>query len=249
MVSRDEFPAPVDRGTGELNHMLAVIIGAGRVGMDLIELLLPEGYDISVIEVDRTRADEMSEKFDILVIHGDATDLAILRDAMIESADVLIAVTGDDNVNLVASQLTQKVFKVKKIIARVNNPRNEAIFTQLGINNTVSTTRSSAMFIKNEIGDIKTVFAGGNLVGLQVTVSKGSFVSDKQVMEIDFPRDCLVMTIDRRGEGTVLPEGRTRFLPQDRVTLLIHKDREREVKELFLEKGKLSKIKNFLAKK
>ena len=232
--------------------MLVIIVGAGRVGIDLIEILLSDGYDISVIEKDRNRASELSEKFDILVIQGDATDLDILRDAHVESADIFVAVTGDDNVNLVASQLAQKVFKVKKIIARVNNPRNEVIFSQLGITNTVSTTRASAIFIKNEIGDIKTVLAvaGGKAQVLEVNVTEESSVLNKKIMEAGLPSGCSVVTILRAGEGVIIPDGKTVFRKGDVVTLLVHKDRMREVRHLFLEKnGGLSKIKNILSKK
>lgn len=231
--------------------MLAIIVGAGRVGMDLIQLLLPEGYDISVIEQDRSRAAEMSEKFDILVIHGDATDLDILRDAHVESADIFIAVTGDDNANLVSSQLAKKVFKIRKIVARVNNPRNEAIFSQLGITNTVSTTRASAMFIKNEIGDIKTVLsvAGGKAHVLEVSVSEESQVYGKMILEAKLPPNCNIVTILRAGEGNIIPDGKTVFQIGDVVTLLAHKDRLKEVRQLFLEKSSgLSRISRLLKK-
>jgi len=232
--------------------MLAVIVGAGRVGMDLIELLLPEGYDISVIELDKSRAGEMSEKFDILVIQGDATSLDILRDSHIESADIFVAVTGDDNANLVSSQLAKKVFKVRRIIARVNNPRNENIFSQLGITNTVSTTRASAMFIKNEISDIKTVLsvAGGKAHVLEVNVTKESFVLNKKIMEAKIPSGCSVVTVLRAGEGNIIPDGKTIFEEGDVVTLLVHKDRLKEVRHLFLGKnGGFSKIMQLLSKK
>lgn len=232
--------------------MLVVIVGAGRVGMDLIELLLPEAYDISVIEVDRNRADELSEKFDILVIQGDATDLDILRDAHIESANIFVAVTGDDNTNLVSCQLAKKVFKTRKIIARVNNPKNENIFSQLGITNTVSTTRASAMFIKNEISDIKTVLsvAGGKAHVLEVNVTEESSVARKKLMEAKLPSGCTVVTILRAGEGNIIPDGKTVFERGDVVTLFVHKDRLKEVRQLFVEKnGGLSRIMNLLSKK
>jgi len=232
--------------------MLAVIVGAGRVGMDLIELLLPEAYDISVIEIGRSRADELSEKFDILVIHGDATDLDILRDAHIESADIFVAVTGDDNANLVSCQLAKKVFNVRKIIARVNNPRNENVFTQLGIMNTVSTTRASAMFIKNEISDITTVLslAGGKAHVLKVNVIEESSVAGKKIMESKLPSGCSVVTIQRAGEGNVIPDGRTVFGVGDVVTLLVHKDRLKEVRQLFTGKSAgISRIMHLLSRK
>ena len=125
--------------------MYVVIVGGGRVGRDIAELLLPEGHDVVILDTDEETCNLLTREYDALVIKGDGTDIEYLKEAGVNKADALLAVTGDDKVNLIVCQLAQKLFNVPKVVGRINDPKNEAVFSTLDIKNTVSTTRASAL--------------------------------------------------------------------------------------------------------
>lgn len=219
--------------------MYVVIIGGGRVGRDLARLLLPEGHDVVLMEKDEQLAEDLSKEFDALIIRGDGTDLEYLKDAGLNKADVLVAVTGDDNVNVIASQLAQRIFQVPTVIARVNEPKNEGVFTNLGIENTISTTRASAMQIKNSIGDTRTIMSlGGREAQLmELEVKQESKIAHKRLKDAGLPKGVIVVDL-MRGENSKIPDGNTQFKPGDIVTVIARKNTVKQVKKLFEKKKK-----------
>lgn len=217
--------------------MYIVVIGGGRVGKDLTTLLLPEGHDVVMIEKDERRAAELSKEFDALIIEGDGTDREYLRDAGLNKADALISVTGDDKTNMIACQLAEKIFKVPTVIGRVNNPKNEGVFTQLGVETTVSTTRASSMQIKNKIGDSRTILTVGKKDAqlLEFEVTQESPVCHKRVKNAGFPKGVIIVNIMREGES-IIPEGNTQIKPDDLVTLIAREGTVQQVKKMFEKK-------------
>ena len=113
--------------------MYAIVIGGGKVGYYLSRDLLERGDEVTLVEKDGGRADWLESQLGSIVMRGDGDEMAFLRSTGIERADAVLAVTGDDEDNLVALQLAKKEFKVPLTIARVNNPANVDIFKSLGV--------------------------------------------------------------------------------------------------------------------
>ena len=120
--------------------MYAIIIGGGKVGYFLSRDLLDRGDEVTLVEKDQTRAEWLESQLGSIVMRGDGDEMAFLSTTGIERADAVLAVTGDDEDNLVALQLAKKHFNVPLTIARVNNPANVDIFKALGIDEAVSAT-------------------------------------------------------------------------------------------------------------
>src|SRR5688572_6028730 len=110
---------------GRTPTMYLIVAGGGKVGYYLTKTLVNEGYEVLLIEKDQRKVDIYSERFGGVVIRGDACEAAVLADAGASRANVVIAVTGDDEDNLVICQMAKRKFNVPRTIARVNNPKNE----------------------------------------------------------------------------------------------------------------------------
>lgn len=120
--------------------MYAIVIGGGRVGYYLARDLLERGEEVTLIEKDSARAEWLAGQLGSIVMRGDGDEMAFLSTTGMERSDVVLAVTGDDEDNLVALQLAKKRFKVPLTIARVNNPANVEIFKKLGVDEAISAT-------------------------------------------------------------------------------------------------------------
>ena len=120
--------------------MYVVIIGGGKVGYYLARDLLDRGDEVTLVEKDSSRADWLESQLGSIVMKGDGDEMAFLRTTGVERADAVLAVTGDDEDNLIALQLAKKHFNVPKTIARVNNPANVSIFKTLGVDEAISAT-------------------------------------------------------------------------------------------------------------
>ena len=120
--------------------MYVIVIGGGRVGYQLARHLLDRGEEVTLIEKDGRRAEWLEGQLGSIVMTGDGDEMAFLETTGIERADVVMAVSGDDEDNLIALQLAKKRFKVPLTIARVNNPANVEIFKTLGVDEAISAT-------------------------------------------------------------------------------------------------------------
>ncbi len=223
--------------------MYVVIVGGGRVGKDLAKLLLPEGHDVVLMEKDSDLAEQLSKEFDALIIEGDGTELDYMKDAGLNRADVLVAVTGDDKSNLIMCQLADRIFKVPKVVGRVNNPKNEAVFTRLGVENTVSTTRASAMQIKNTISETKTLLTVGDKEAqlLEFDVKQESPIANKKVKNAGLPKGVIIVDIIREG-NSIIPDGNTVLKPADTVTAIARTRVVKQVKKLFEKKKRFGLV-------
>src|SRR5881409_1449210 len=131
--------------------MYIIVVGGGKVGYYLTKTLVNEGYEVLLIDKNPKKAAIYAERFGSVVLEGDGAESTTLEAAGISRADVVIAVTGDDEDNLVICQTAKKRFDVPRTIARVNNPKNEEIFKKLGIDVTVSATNLILNVIEQEI--------------------------------------------------------------------------------------------------
>ena len=120
--------------------MYVIVVGGGTVGYYMSRDLLERGHEVTLIEKDSRRADWLETQLGSIVMRGDGCEVKFLSQTGIERADAIVAVTADDEDNLIALQMAKKHFKVKKTIARVNNPTNVEIFKMLGVDDAVSAT-------------------------------------------------------------------------------------------------------------
>src|SRR5437763_787661 len=131
--------------------MYIIVVGGGKVGFYLARELVSEGHEILVIEQDRTKCDRIADELGDITLCGDGCEAAVLENAGTGRADMLIAVTGGDEDNLVSCQVAKNKFNVPRTIARINNPKNELIFKKLGIDMTVSATQAVLARIEQEL--------------------------------------------------------------------------------------------------
>jgi len=216
--------------------MNIVIIGGGKVGYYLAKTLLSFHHKVSIIELKRDTCEKLADELNIPVFHGDATKIDILKNAETSKADIVIAVTGQDEENLLACQLAKNNFRVRKTIARVNNPKNTNVFLKLGVDIPVSSTAVIADMIEQEVdyAGMKTLTSIRNnkIVVSEIQIHKNSPVYNKRVMDIKVPRDCQLVSVIkneevlRPGEHLVLMDG-------DSVIVVSDSESKKELRDLF----------------
>lgn len=190
--------------------MNTIIIGGGKVGKDLARIMLDARHEVSVIEKDRKRCELIANELDIKVIHGDGTDVRILESVIIKDCDCLIAVTGSDQDNLVASQLAKNHFAIPRVISRVSNPRNTETFHALDIKDTVSSTEIISKMIEQEAdtsdAHLLTVLNKGEASISSIRLLSESSMIGKSLKDIDFPDSTLIISVIREDKLTI-PDG------------------------------------------
>ncbi len=217
--------------------MKIIVVGGGKVGYYLTKTLLAKGHQVSLIEKEETRCQRIAEEFDILTINGDGTSIYNLADAGADNTDVVAAVTGSDEENLVACQMAKRKFAVPRTIARINNPKNERIFTELGVDTAISSTSLIAQSIEKEVvkGIIKTLltFDKGDMEIVEVDLRPDAPAVNKSVQELakHLPKDALLVSIIR-GENSIIPKGDTIFAAGDAVIALTTVRKQDELKKV-----------------
>ncbi len=216
--------------------MFLIIIGGGKVGYYLARALSELKHKVTVIESNKElclNIANTTSNLDVNVINGDGTSINYLIDAEIENADALIAVTGRDQDNLVACQIAKNKFNVKKTIARVNNPKNIKIFEKLGVNTAVSSTKSIVDIIEREvfISGLKSLITIGNLSINEIKLQANYQSVNKQIKEIEFPKDCIIISIIR-DNNIIIPGGSTTLLTGDEVIAVSRKGSEKKVEKV-----------------
>jgi len=186
-----------------------LIVGGGKVGYYLAKHLIERGYEVTLVEKDRDRAEWITHQLGtVSIMVGDGDEMAFLATTGIERAGVVVACTGDDEDNLVACQLAKRKFNVPRTIARVNNPVNVKVFRTLGIDVPVSATELLMGLIESELGHSELVrgvavkASGASLVDM--ALPELSSLVGKRVSELQLPEGELVVCIVRDGTP-VLP--------------------------------------------
>src|SRR5918911_2009741 len=172
--------------------MYLLIAGGGKVGSNLGRSLLRLGHEITIIEQDRDRYEQLEREFEHQVQLGDATELHVLERAGIQRPpDVVAAVTGDDEDNLIICQLAREKNAVEKVVARVNDPRNESHFDLLGISPTISATSNIMALIEHEVPEHELVhlleLRRENLEIVEVQIDKNAPAAGKTVENLRLP--------------------------------------------------------------
>jgi len=216
--------------------MYMIVVGGGKVGYYLAKELVEEGHEVLVLEQDRAKCERIDEELGDIALQGDGCEAATMDLAGFGRADMVLAVTGDDEDNLVSCQVAKAKFNVPRTVARINNPKNEEIFRRLGIDVTISATSAILAQIEQQLPThplipLLTLKGGGlELVELKVPAEAG--VVGKRVADILLPQQSLIiLTIDEGGVPTV-PAPDTTIHADDEivaVTRVEHEDSLRTI--------------------
>ncbi|NJD02451.1 MAG: TrkA family potassium uptake protein [Ruminiclostridium sp.] len=200
--------------------MKSIIIGGGKLGYYLLKTLKERNHQVTLIERNRDTCDEIAGDIDADIIFGDGTDLDVLKDAGIEEAEVVAAVTGMDEENLVICQIAKLSFSIGKTIARINNPKNINMFKALGVDKTVCSTEVIANLIEwefeKEALKIVQTFELGAMCLIEIIIEADHPWGDKAVKALDLHDECVIVSIVRDGK-IIYPRGSTQIMYGDRV--------------------------------
>lgn len=220
--------------------MYIVIAGGGKIGSYLASTLLKSGNEVAVIEQRLSTADRLSVSLEgrYLVIHGDGCDSRYQEDAGIRTADVFVATTGQDDSNLVSCEIAQRVFRVPRCIARVNNPKNLRIFREVGVE-CVSSTTLIANLIEEEalLGSVSVVSSlnHGNVALVEVVVPRMRHFSNEDgvlIDEISLPDNALIAAVTSGGDVEVA-NAETLLFPGDKAVVVADEDVLDDVRQAF----------------
>jgi trk system potassium uptake protein TrkA len=198
-------------------------VGVGKVGYFLAKRLVLSKHTVSIVELDKAVCEEVAKELEALVINGDGCDPLVLEEAGAGRADVVAAVTGDDEDNLVICQLAKEKFNVGRTVGRVNDPSNEHTFSELGIDVPIDSTKILAKIIEEEVSFSDFVnlmsFKRGKLAIVRVDLPEDSPVINQEIQAVQLPPDSVLVSI-LRGEEVIVPKGNTVLKAGDDIIAL-----------------------------
>jgi len=218
--------------------MFIIIAGAGKVGYHLARALIGD-HEVLIIEQDPARVDFVAAELGTdVIMQGDACDAATMERAGMERADLVVATTGDDEDNLTFCQISKARFDVPRTVARINNPQNEALFRQLGIDSTVSATNLILGHIEQELpwrGLIPLMtLTGLNLEIVEVRVPREAMTVGKQVKQLLLPQGSLLCLVISEGTPRV-PSPETTIHAEDILVLVTNIEAEEALRSALTE--------------
>ncbi len=217
--------------------MLVIIVGGGKTGSQLASQLISGGHKVRLVEDRAAVLERLQEELPGEVIYaGDGSSPSVLEGAGIEKAQVLAAVTGEDEDNLVITTLARFEFGVPRIIARVNNPKNMWLFTpEMGVDVALCQSDILANLIAEEmsLGDMMTLLKlrKGEFSIVEEKVHPQAAVVGKQLRDIELPPQCVFAAVIRKGQ-LIVPNGNTELSPVDEVIALVHASQAHKLAEL-----------------
>ena len=201
--------------------MYLVIVGGGRVGYFLAKELLEQGHEITVVEKNAAIVTAMIEDFGSVCFRGDGCETTTLVEVGTGRADMFIAVTGDDEDNLVSCQVAKHYFQVKRTIARIRNPRNETIFKKLGIDVTINNTNIILESIEEQVPTHQLThlldLGEQGLEVVEIRIPANAFSVGKPVKDLQLPPDTLLSLVIRKSRKPIVPSGSTIIQAEDQV--------------------------------
>lgn len=215
--------------------MRIMIVGGGEIGSGLTKSLSEKKQDIVLIERDEDLCKALADELNATVIHGDATKPDVLEEVGVKEADVLVVVTGEDEINLLVC-LVAKELSNAAIITRATKEEYKKIFLKIGVSNVVSPETSTVeelkgMILEPNIVDM-AIMHKGQLDLLELEVKKKSKAANRAVLKIELPMESLVVAIKREG-SFIIPQETEKLKVGDRVVLIVRKDVEEKVREIF----------------
>jgi trk/ktr system potassium uptake protein len=216
--------------------MYVIVAGAGKVGWNLARELIGKGHEVTVVENDRRRYLTVEQELEHAIQYGDATELWVLERIGIQRADLVIAVTGDDEDNMLICQVAKEKYLVERIVARVNNPRNLEHFKLLGIHPAVSATDLILRLIEHEVPQYGLVhlldLVEERLEIIELIVADDAAAAGRRVEEVPLPDGALIISILRNGTGFV-PKADSLIEAGDEVLVVLDPGLEGPVTALF----------------
>ena len=216
--------------------MYVVVAGGGKVGWNLARELIDKGNELTVVESDQARFAVVEEELEHAAQYGDGSELWVLERAGIERADLVIAVTGDDEDNILICQVAREKYGVDRVIARCNNPRNLQHFELLGVKPAVSATDLILRLIEHEVPSYGLVhlldLRDEQLEIIEIEVAEGAAAAGRKVSEVDLPDGALIISVLRDGSGFV-PKADTVINGGDEVLLVLDPGLEESITREF----------------
>jgi trk system potassium uptake protein TrkA len=199
---------------------------------------LRAGHEVTLIEQRRDRFERLEDEFEHVVVNGDATELFVLERAGIKRPpDLVVAATGDDEDNIVICQLAREKYGVEKVIARVNDPRNQVHFDLLGISPTVCATSSIMALIEHEVPEHGLVhlleLPKENVEIVEVQIDRGDPCTGKTIGGIRLPEGARLISVVRDGKA-VIAGGETELRAGDQVLAILEPGKEDELRRILL---------------
>ncbi len=218
--------------------MYVILAGGGKVGTNVTRSLLESGHEVTLIEQRRDRFERLEAEFGHVAMLGDATEISVLERAGIgRPPDLLLAVTGDDEDNLVISQIAREGYGVAKVIARVNDPRNQAHFDLLGITLTVCATSGILGLVEHEVPEHGLVrlleLRREGLEVVEVQIAAGDPSAGKPVAALQLPEGSRLISVMRAGKAEIAV-GATILEPGDQVLAILEPGKEDELRHALI---------------
>jgi trk system potassium uptake protein TrkA len=214
--------------------MYIVVIGGGRLGYHLTKALLSEGHEVVIVEKNAAFCKIINDELGGICIRGDGCEAATLAELGAGRADMLIAVTGDDEDNLVACQVAKHKFKVPRTISRIRNPQNEAIFKTLGIDVTVSSTNVILEHIQEEVPTHPLIhllsIRDQGLEVVEIKIPPNSAAVGKRLREIPIPEGTRLALVIHQTQKPKVPTADTIIRAEDRVIAITSSSLEDELR-------------------
>lgn len=220
--------------------MYLVLVGGGHVGLHLAKRLIARGHEVLVLEKDSRQAQRLAQLLgEEYVMHGDGCEFHTQRTAGFNRADTVVAVTGEDEDNLVVCQLAKEEWGVKRVLARVNDPNHEEIFSEIGIDHTVSATGIIFSLLEQQLHGDDMVPVGalhrGNVEVVESVLSNRSPIVGKAVRDLPLPEGTFIVYVQRDGQGTTVT-GDTEFNVGDMVVALVPTQRAEDLRSILMTK-------------
>ncbi len=218
--------------------MKVAIAGGGSVGTAIAAELHRNGHDVLVIERDPDLVARLTDELDVTWVTADACEVSSLDAAGLASVDVVVAATGDDEDNLVVSLLAKQEFAVPRVVARVNHPKNQWLFTESwGVDVSVSTPQLLTALVEEAVSVGALVrllrFEGGSAHLVEVTLADDSPAVGVTLAELGIPRDATIVAVVR-DDRLIVPRGDTRLAVADEVLILVTAEAEDTVQQLLI---------------
>jgi trk system potassium uptake protein len=218
--------------------MYVIVAGGGKVGANVMRSLLRMKHEATLIEQRPYRFERLEQEFEHQVMLGDATELNVLERAGIaRPPDLVLAVTGDDEDNLIICQIAREGYGVPKVIARVNDPRNQEHFDLLGITQTVCATSNIMGLVEHEVPEHDLVhlleLRSENLEIVEVLVEAGSPCAGKKIDKLGLPDGARVISVVRDGLATIADED-TEIRAGDQVLAILEPGKEDELRRALI---------------
>jgi trk system potassium uptake protein TrkA len=218
--------------------MYVIVAGGGKVGANVARSLMRLGHEVTLIEQQRDRFQRLEDEFEHQVQRGDATELHVLERAGIaRPPDIVLALTGDDEDNLIIAQLAKEKYGVGKVIARVNDPRNQAHFDLLGLSPTVCATSSIMALVEHEVPEHELIhlleLRKENLEIVEVQIDRDSKAAGKRIERLELPDGARLISVMRNGLAEIAV-GSTLLEAGDQVLAILEPGKEDELRRVLL---------------